>query len=140
MRFTISPEQIKFFHESGYLALEQMLTEQESFLLQTSIKNVTLKSPGYVEQNFFRSIPFLTTLARKRGWGEMAYELIHKKPLRISYDAFFSALPVLSDPLDENSCGLVLDLTTCNGLFFKEKLPERENFTTPIQVVIFSLL
>jgi hypothetical protein len=125
MRFTVSPEQHKFFSIKGYLELEELISEQEASNLLAAIKGVKAKSPGYPEENLFRSAPLVLTLAKKRGWGQIAAELIHKKPLRMKSDKFFTSSPLLTEPLDDDSCGMILDLVTRRAIFFRQTpLPE----------------
>lgn len=123
MRFTVSAEQIKFFQTEGYLALENLLTKEEAASLLAAISSIKSKSPGYPEENLFRSIPMIATVARKRRWGEIAFSLIQKKPLRIAYDKFFSSKPTFLNTLDEYGCGLILNLNEYSGLFFKNHFP-----------------
>jgi hypothetical protein len=123
MRFTISSEQLKFFHTEGYLTLENLLAQEERTALLSTIETICQKSPGYPEENFFRSIPLVTSLTRKRGWGEIVYTLIQKKPLSIAHDLLFRQVPSSAYLLEEDTCGLLIDLNTCGGCFFKNQLP-----------------
>lgn len=126
MRFTASSEQLRFFKMEGSLELEDLLTEEEALSLRASINRIKIRTPGYPEENLFRSLPLISSLARKRGWGQIAYELIHKKPLRIAYDKFFPSQPTFTEILDTHSCGLILELATRKGIFFKQ-LPQINN-------------
>src|ERR1700722_12082789 len=99
MRFTVSSEELKLFQTQGYFELEDLLTEEEAVLLVKDIHAVRLKIPGYPEENFFRSIPFIVSLAKKRGWGQVAAELLRKKPLRLCFDKFFLTAPHLIEAL-----------------------------------------
>jgi hypothetical protein len=137
MRFTISPEQLKFFHTDGYLTLENLLSEKEGGTLLKAIETLRSHTPGYPEVNLSRSIPLIASLVRKRGWGEIAYELIQKKPLRIGYDQLFRTPPVLSTPLEEQSCGLIIDLDSREGFFFKNELPTRPLYKTNAKCYFF---
>ena len=132
MRFTVSPEQLKFFHLNGYLELEELISEQEASVLITSIKGIKTKSPGYPEENLFRSIPQIANLARKRGWGRIAAELLHKRPLRLKFDKFFSTTPVTLEPLEDNSCGILVNLDTKKAIFFRQS-PFPENLYNSTQ-------
>jgi len=120
MRFTVSPEQLKFFHIQGFLELEDLLGEEEVSLLTAEIDAIKNKSPGYPEENLFRSTSFIHSLIKKRGWGQVGAELLHKKPLRLAYDRFFTTSPLFTDSLDDDSCGLLIHLETRRGFFFKQ--------------------
>jgi hypothetical protein len=119
MRITVSPEQLKFFELNGYLALEKLLTGEECIRLINAISLLRIKSPGYPDENIFRSSPLIAELARKRGWGQIAAALIHKKPLRLAYDHFWPQVPFFTQHLDPESCGCLLNLATQSGFFFK---------------------
>jgi hypothetical protein len=120
MRITVSPEQLKFFERQGYLELEHLISQSDSSELLISFEKLRDKSPGYTEENCFRSIPLIATLARKRGWGQIAADLMHKKPLRLAYDRFWSQPPEFHEELDRDSCGLLLKLNTGHGTFFRQ--------------------
>lgn len=122
MRITVSPEQLKFFHLQGYLELEDLVSAEEARSLDTALDALRTKSPGYAQENCFRSIPLIATLARKRGWGQIASVLIHKRPLRIAYDYFWTKAPEFNQELDSESCGFLLNLKTHHGIFFKQFL------------------
>lgn len=124
MRFTVSPEQLKFFHLNGYLELENLITKQEASQLLKELHTLKTQSPGYPATHCFRSLPLIATLARKKGWGILAAELLHKKPLRLIYDAFSTQTPILQETLDEQSCGLIFNLTHPQSIFFKETIPD----------------
>ncbi len=123
MRLSVSPEQLKFFQLNGYLELEGLISEEESDCLIAEIRKVASKSPGYPEENIFRSAPIVANLARKLGWGQIAVELLHKKPLRIASDYFWSKRPENIPRIYEESCGLLLDLASQRAIFFKTELP-----------------
>jgi|GEM_PF-6714420 hypothetical protein len=120
MRVTVSAEQIKFFELNEYLELEDLISEEQIKLLISSIARVRAKSPGYPDENCFRSIPLVAELTRGQRWGQIASELLHKKPLRIAYDRFWETVPSFSQYLDKESCGLLLNLVNGNGTFFKQ--------------------
>lgn len=126
MRFTISPEQLKFFQLQGYVEVEDLLTVEEGAGLISAIAAVRNNSPGYPDENFYRSLPLVVSLAKKKGWGQLAAELLHKKPLRLAHDRFFAELPPSFDPIEDNSCGLFVDLKTGQGFFFKQ-FPKLKN-------------
>lgn len=123
MRFTVSPEQHKFFHLKGYLSLDHLLSTEEGESLIQAMLALRTKSPGYPDENCFRAIPLIVTLARKRGWGRLVCDLIHKQPLRIAYDTFFSTAPTHELVIDEDSCGLLVNLISGSGCFFRKTLP-----------------
>ena len=131
MRYTASPEQLKFFNLQGYLQIDDLLNSEESKALLSSIKSIGQKSPGYPEENLFRSIPLILSLAIKKGWGQLAAELIHKKPLRLAYDKFSTSFPQLSEPIDEQSCGLLIELKLKSGVFFRNALLIKELYNSP---------
>ena len=120
MRITVSPEQLKFFDIQGYLELESLISEEESKRLLDSLATLRDKSPGYAEENCFRSIPQIATLARKRGWGQIAAGLLHQKPIRLAYDHFCSKAPEFNQELERDSLGLLLNLNTGLGAFFRQ--------------------
>ncbi len=122
MRITVSPEQLKFFDIQGHLELENLISEEESKSLLDSLATLRDKSPGYAEENCFRSIPQIATLARKRGWGQIAAGLLHQKPIRLAYDHFWSKEPAFNQELERDSLGLVLNLNTGHGIFFRQFL------------------
>src|SRR5262245_5784516 len=103
MRFAISSEQLKFFHLQGFLELETIISREEADRLISAITSLRANSPGYPDENCFRSIPLIATLARKNGWGQLASDLIHKKPLRIAYDHFWEKLPESLPSMDDES-------------------------------------
>jgi hypothetical protein len=82
---------------------------------------VRSKSPGYPDEYLFRSIPFIARLITKRGIGQIAAELMHKSPLRLAYDKIYTTFPLLNT-LDADSCGILIDLLNCKGIFFKNSL------------------
>jgi hypothetical protein len=123
MRFTISPEQLKFFDLNGYLELEGLISSEETNRLTASIQEVVQKTPGYPHQDYFRSLPLIAQLARKRGWGEIAAALVHKKPLRIFSDQLWSSSSQKLPFIDRGNCGLLLDLDQQKGIFFKKNFP-----------------
>jgi hypothetical protein len=131
MRFTVSPEQLKFFQAQNYLELENLLSKEETISLLTAIDTLRTKSPGYPVENIFRSTPFVASLIRKRGYGHIAVELLHKKPLRLLMDKFFMRRPDFTDPLDDDCCGLLLELNSGKGLFFKQ-LPTASLYKAPL--------
>lgn len=120
MRFTVSPEQQKFFNLQHYLVVEEILDSEEAKALLRAINNVRTKSPGYPEEYLFRSIPLILSLAKKKGWGQMVIGLVHKKPVRLAFDKFSLSLPEMSEPVEQGSCGLLIDLNSRRGCFFKE--------------------
>lgn len=126
MRFTVSHEQIKFFQLQGYVEVEDLLTVEEGAQLISAIAAVRNNSPGYPDENFYRSLPLVISLAKKKGWGQVAAELLHKKPLRLASDRFFSELPASFDPIEDHACGLFIDLKTGQGFFFKQ-FPKPKN-------------
>jgi hypothetical protein len=123
MRFTVSPEQQKFFKLQGYLELENLISHEEATRLIKSIDALRLKTPGYPEENCFRSIPYIAELVRKRGWGQLAADLLYKKPLRIAYDKFWADSPRIEQTWDKESCALLINFSSHLGTFFK-KPPE----------------
>jgi hypothetical protein len=122
MRFITSFEHLKFFQTKGYLELQDLLTKEQAISLISAIDAVRLASPGYPLENLFRSIPLICTLAKNRGWGQVAAELLHKKPLRLGYDKFFITSPSLAEPLEDDSCGLLIELNARKGFFFQHSL------------------
>lgn len=140
MRITVSPEQLKFFRTQGYLELEELITEQEASALLKSIADIHVKSPGYPEENLFRSINQISKLARKKGWGQITSELLHKRPLRIQYDKFFPAKPDGFEPLDDESCGILLNLTNRKALFFKQFPPQESLYKGEESCYFFLIL
>jgi hypothetical protein len=140
MRFTVSPEQQKFFNLQHHLEVEDLLSIEESKALLGSIKNLRTKSPGYPDECLFRSIPLIPSLAKKKGWGQMVADLLHKKPIRLAFDKFSSSLPDLSQPLDEDACGLLIDLKTRRGVFFKELLAAKHLYKSPESCYLFLIL
>lgn len=142
MRYAVSSEQIRFFHQNGFLELEDVLTLHDAHSLLSSIKLILKKSPGYSQENLYRSIPLVLALAKKRGWGEIVAELIKKKPLRIFADRYFAPDTELrvQITLDEESCGILLNLSKGTGLFFKEKFPEIALYNTPASCYFLVIL
>ena len=130
MRFTVSAEQLKFFHLNGYLQLENLISEEEVDHLTVALAALCTKSPGYTAENCFRSVPLIASLARTRGWGHITSDLLHKKPLRIAYDRFWSQTPEFTRELGKEDCGFVLNLRTRQGIFFKNSLPDALNGET----------
>jgi hypothetical protein len=122
MRFTVSNEQLTFFLKQNYLELEDLLSEEEAALLLAAISDVRKRSQGYPEENFYRSIPLISSLAKKRGWGEVASKLLNKKPLRLAHDKFCTSFPSWTEPLENDSCAVVIELNTRRGLFFTQSL------------------
>ncbi len=118
MRFTVSKEQQKFFNINGYLEVEELLEKPEAKGLATEIKNVHLKSPGYPQDNLFRSIPRILNLIKKNGWGHVCADLLYKKQLRIFSDHFYETLPETVE-FEEEDCALLVDLNKRTGCFFK---------------------
>lgn len=126
MRYTISSEQIKFFKHNSYLALEDLLGSEEAKKLLCLIDAVNQKSPGYTQDNLFRSIPLIMTLAKRKGWAEMASQLLQKKHVRLLTDRFFDHFPTFTHALDNESLGLLIELESHKGLFFRQ-IPENQN-------------
>ena len=120
MRFTVSSEELKNFRTLGYVELEDLLTEKESASLITAINKVHKNTPGYSQEHLYRSIPLIGTIARKQGWGQIVYEFFYKKPLSIEYDKFYPGPPTDIEAIEEDSCGLLLNLKTRKGCFFKQ--------------------
>lgn len=126
MRFSVTTEHLKHFYQEGYLELEELLSEGEASTLVKEIGLALQKAPGYPPTQFYRSIPLITKLAKKRGWGEIAAGLIKQKPLRLLSDTFFSASPSLPTALDSTECGVLVNLTRRTGIFFQknsDKIP-----------------
>jgi hypothetical protein len=120
MRFIISSEQLKFFEAHNYLEVEELLTKEEAIALMNAIEESSAKSPGYPQENFFRSLPLITHLAKKRGWGQVAAFLLRKKPMRLLHDRFFSPPFTITETLDDQACALLIDLKSRRGFFFKQ--------------------
>jgi len=140
MLFTVSPEQLKFFNLQHYLEIEDILSKEEAKALLSAINHVRSKSPGYPEENLFRSTPLIASLAKKKGWGQIAAALLHKKPLRLAYDKFFAAPPDFSYSLDEESCGLLIELNSRKGLFLKNFLAAKELYNSSQSCYLFLVL
>jgi hypothetical protein len=140
MRFTVSPEQQKFFNLQHYLEVEDLLSVEESKALLGAIKTLRTKSPGYPDEFLFRSIPLIASLAKKKGWGQMVATLLHKKPVRIEFDQFSDSLPSVNEPMDEGSCGLLIDLKSRRGFFFKDLLLAKHLYKSPRSCYLFLVL
>lgn len=138
MRFTVSPEQHKFFNIQGYLELSDLISSEEATQLLAAIRTLQTKIPGYTAENCFRSIPLIIDLARKRGWGHLASELLHKKPLRIAYDRFWSNSPQMDQTWEKESCGLLINLSSYQGTFFKESPAKINSLDAPSLFLIFT--
>jgi hypothetical protein len=139
MRFTISSEELKIFQTIGYFELENLLSEQEAFDLIAAIQEVKKNTPGYAQENFYRSIPFIRRLVRQKGWGQIAAELLHKKPLRIQIDRFFETKPLLETALEDDACGILINLKKRNGFFFK-LFPTKDELYKGIESCYFLLI
>jgi len=75
------------------------------------------ETPGFAQENLFRSLPDVLTLARKLGG--FAAGLIDRKPIRIAYDCFLKQLDAIPE-IEDREVGLLLSLKG-KGLFFTER-------------------
>lgn len=124
MRYTISPEQEKFFSIHNYLELEEVVSEEEVSSFFKALRKLRTETPGYPEENLSRSIPLINTLINTRGWQQLAEELSHQRPLKLHFDRFFLRAPSSSISIQGNECGLMIDLEKRTGLFFRTQIPE----------------
>lgn len=130
MPSSVAPEQYKFYRQNGYIEFENLLSIDDLQRLFNEIQKTIRECPGLKADQLGRSIPFLHKLVRRKQLGHIAYQLVEKKPLRLGLEQFFSSKPVLSEPLEEDSCGLLIYLKGEGkegwGVFFRETLPENK--------------
>ncbi len=134
---TVSHEQKEFFRHYGYIEFEALISENDAETLKKEIDKTIEKcplDPKGARRCLVRSIPFLSTLIRRRHLAAIAYELIEKKPLRLAYDQFFTLKPTFS--LQEEECGGLLiylegSAKKGHGLYFKTSLPQRVLYNDP---------
>jgi len=133
MRSTIDHEQRKFFLKNGWIEFESLLQKEEGNALVKEIGKIFPLYKGSPEEEgrfLSRYIPQIVRLIRKKGLGEIAFELLGYKPLRLAYDHAFQSLPdgklQFPDifPMTHEECGLLLHLEgekAGHGIFFAEK-------------------
>ncbi|MFN0065441.1 MAG: hypothetical protein ACKVOH_04310 [Chlamydiales bacterium] len=99
MRFTLAPQQRKFFHDRGYIAFDDLIDEEDSK------KNIL-------------------TLIQKRQFADFAFELLGKKPLRLDFHKTYPEWPDTIDGFDgDKDCALILSIKSFWGIFIKHTIP-----------------
>lgn len=116
-RVTLAPEHKKFFQINGFISFEELVSPLEMKELLKQIHKQRSETPGFAQENLFRSLPDVLTLARKLGG--FAAGLIDRKPIRIAYDCFLKQLDAIPE-IEDREVGLLLSLKG-KGLFFTER-------------------
>jgi hypothetical protein len=132
MKFAITKEQRNFFQKHGWIEFEECLSFDQIALFNQMIDNILASrlqkpieklkqlSSGQLfmqGRDLWRSNPSLLALIRQLQFGQIASELIEKKPLRIGYDQFFSS---------QNEALLEKETTTHYAHFIKDSIALEE--------------
>lgn len=115
-RLKVAPEHKKFFQRNGYITFEELVSSIEMQTLLDQIQKRRSELPGFHQENLFRSLPNLLSIAGKTA--EVAAQLIERKPLRIAYDCFLESFAQIP-PIQEREVGLLLSFKG-KGLFFTD--------------------
>lgn len=98
MKFTIDYNHRDYFQKNGAIQFEELLSEEQAAKLLKHANTVLsnrLKTPFSTPENLFfagrdlyKSDPEISKIVSQKGFAEIAYELLHKKPIRLGYDQF----------------------------------------------------